>query len=48
VVGFRTAYVFDISQTDGKDLPEFTARVSGNVGEHRERLIDFVSARASS
>jgi len=42
VVGFRSAYVFDISQTDGQDLPELSGRVTGDVGEYRERLIDFV------
>jgi len=42
VVGFRSAYVFDISQTDGQDLPGLSSRVTGDVGEYRERLIDFV------
>ena len=41
LVGFRTAYVFDISQTEGAELPEFTGRTKGEVGEFRERLIDF-------
>ena len=41
LVGFRTAYVFDISQTEGAALPEFTGRTKGEVGEFRERLIDF-------
>jgi hypothetical protein len=42
VVGFRSAYVFDVSQTDGAELPEFSERVRGEVGEYRERLIDLV------
>jgi hypothetical protein len=42
LVGFRAAYVFDVSQTEGAELPELTERVTGNVGEYRERLIDFV------
>jgi antirestriction protein ArdC len=42
LVGFRSAYVFDVSQTDGAELPELSERVKGNVGEYRERLIDFV------
>jgi hypothetical protein len=42
VVGFRSAYVFDVSQTEGKELPEFSAHVTGNAGEYRERLVDFV------
>ena len=41
LVGFRTACVFDISQTEGAELPEFTGRTTGEVGEFRERLIDF-------
>ena len=45
MVGFRAAYVFDVSQTEGKELPEFTERVSGDVGEYRDRLIDFVIAQ---
>ena len=31
VLTFKTAYVFDISQTDGKPLPDF-ARVNGGHG----------------
>jgi len=45
LVGFRSAYVFDVSQTDGKGLPELCERVTGNVGEYRERLVDFVIAQ---
>jgi antirestriction protein ArdC len=45
LVGFRSAYVFDVSQTEGKDLPELSERVTGNVGEYRERLLDFISAQ---
>jgi len=43
-VVFKTAYVFDISQTDGKPLPEF-ARVSGDPGVYTERLRQYVSSR---
>jgi antirestriction protein ArdC len=32
LVGFRAAYVFDVSQTEGNPLPEFSERVSGNAG----------------
>jgi antirestriction protein ArdC len=42
LVGFRAAYVFDVSQTEGNPLPEFSERVSGNAGEYRDRLVDFV------
>jgi hypothetical protein len=45
LVGFRTAYVFDVSQTEGKELPEFYERVSGSAGEYRDRLVDFVLAQ---
>src|SRR3984885_9567049 len=42
LVGFRAAYVFDVSQTEGNPLPEFSERVSGSAGEYRDRLVDFV------
>ena len=45
LVGFRSAYVFDVSQTDGKELPELSSKVSGDVGERRERLVDFIIAQ---
>src|SRR5260370_10117359 len=45
LVGFRNAYVFDVSQTEGEELPELTGKVTGSVGEYRERLIDFVIAQ---
>ena len=41
VLGFRRVFVFDVTQTEGADLPE-PARVSGEVGCHRDRLIAFV------
>jgi hypothetical protein len=42
LVGFCAAYVFDVSQTEGGPLPDFSERVKGEVGEYRERLIDFI------
>jgi hypothetical protein len=45
LVGFRSAYVFDVSQTDGEELPELSTKVSGDVGERRERLVEFVIAQ---
>ena len=39
--GFRAVYVFDISQTEGKDLPALT-EVKGDVSGYRERLVKFV------
>ena len=35
--GFRLAYVFDISQTEGEELPEFSS-VRGDPREFRDRL----------
>lgn len=45
LVGFRAVYVFDVSQTEGAELPAFTERTKGEVGEYRERLIDFIIAQ---
>ena len=45
LVGFRAVYVFDVSQTEGAPLPESTERTKGEVGEYRERLIDFTIAQ---
>lgn len=44
IVAFRNAHVFDISQTEGKALPEF-ARVAGNPGRHLSGLKRFVRQR---
>jgi hypothetical protein len=43
--GFRAVYVFDISQTEGKDLPALT-EVQGDVSAYRERLVKFVEAQS--
>ncbi len=43
-LAFKTAYVFDISQTDGKPLPVF-ARTQGDPGAYTEKLERFISAR---
>ena len=40
--GFRAAYVFDVSQTDGQPLPELGS-VNGDPREYRERLATFVA-----
>jgi hypothetical protein len=45
LVGFRAVYVFDVSQTEGAELPQFTERTTGDVGAYRERLIDFTIAQ---
>ncbi|MGH9434958.1 MAG: ArdC-like ssDNA-binding domain-containing protein [Terriglobia bacterium] len=44
LVGFRNAYVFDVSQTEGAELPEH-AGVKGDVGENRDRLIEFINSQ---
>jgi len=41
LVGFRSAYVFDVSQTEGAELPELRG-ITGDVGENRDRLIAFI------
>jgi len=41
-VGFRAAYVFDIHQTDGQELPAIGS-VNGDPREYRERLSKFVT-----
>jgi len=42
--GFRAVYVFDISQTKGKELPTLT-EVQGDVSGYRERLFGFVQSQ---
>ena len=44
VVGFRNAYVFDVSQTEGVELPTMH-EVSGDPGENLDRLAAFVRSR---
>ena len=44
LVGFRAVYVFDISQTEGKELPALTD-VQGDVSGYRERLFAFVQSQ---
>lgn len=42
--GFRSTYVFDVSQTDGADLPDMH-QVSGDPGENSGRLAAFIRSR---
>jgi len=44
LLGFRAVYVFDVLQTEGKDLPAL-AEVQGDVSGYRERLFKFVEAQ---
>ena len=43
-LAFKTAYVFDVSQTDGKPLPNF-ACVNGDPGVYIERLREYVTSK---
>jgi hypothetical protein len=45
LIGFRAVYVFDVAQTEGADLPEFEHDITGEVGEHRDRLIAFLDSQ---
>lgn len=44
LAGFRTAYVFDVSQTEGKALPEFS-QTTGNPKDYTQRLQTIVAKR---
>ncbi len=44
LVGFRNAYVFDVAQTKGAELPAMR-EMRGTVGEHRDRLVSFIEAQ---
>jgi antirestriction protein ArdC len=41
--GFRSAHVWDLSQTDGSDLPEF-ATVTGDPGCYMDRVTSLIAA----
>jgi hypothetical protein len=47
LIGFRAVYVFDIAQTEGKDLPGFS-EVKGEVGPYAERLCGFLDGKGIS
>jgi antirestriction protein ArdC len=47
LIGFHTAYVFDVSQTDGKDLPEF-AKTTGDPREFAKKLKGIVERQGIS
>ncbi len=44
LLGFRAVYVFDVAQTEGKELPEPTT-VKGDVGDKLEKLVIFTKDR---
>ena len=45
LIGFRGVYVFDVSQTEGKELPTLT-EVKGDASGYLERLRAFVEGNA--
>jgi antirestriction protein ArdC len=47
VAGFRAAYVFDVSQTEGQELPHIGI-VQGDPRGYRERLQSFADAQGIS
>ena len=47
LLGFRTAYVFDVAQTEGEDLPQFS-KVKGDPEANTEALKAFVASRSIS
>ena len=47
VAGFRAAYVFDVTQTDGQELPQIES-VHGDPSEYRERLRVFANLQGIS
>ena len=47
LAGFRMAYVYDISQTDGRALPQF-ARTTGDPKEYGDKLKDFAAKHGIS
>ncbi len=44
LVGFRNVYVFDVSQTDGAELPAMR-QITGDVGDNRDSLVSFIKAQ---
>ncbi len=43
LLGFRRVYVWDESQTEGAPLPKME-KVTGDAGEYRDRLIQYINA----
>src|SRR5262249_49903997 len=42
LAGFRTAYVFDVAQTEGRPLPEFS-KTTGDTKEYSEKMKALVA-----
>jgi hypothetical protein len=47
LTGFRTAFVFDVEQTEGKPLPEF-AKTTGDPKDHLDKLKALVAKQGIS
>jgi hypothetical protein len=47
LTGFRAAFVFDVEQTEGKSLPEFS-KTTGNPREFADKLKEFVAKQGIS
>jgi hypothetical protein len=45
LMGFRAVSVFDVSQTEGAELPELELGVTGDVGRHRQSLMEFLARK---
>ena len=45
LVGFRNAYVFDVLQTEGAELPTMH-EVHGDVGENHDRLVSYIERQS--
>jgi antirestriction protein ArdC len=45
LIGFRNAYVFDVSQTEGAELPAMH-EVRGDVGDNRDRLVSYIERQS--
>ncbi len=43
--GFKVVHIFDISQTEGQDVPQFDMTVEGDPGESLSRLEEIVQAK---
>jgi len=43
--GFKAVHVFDVSQTEGQELPEFDMSVGGDPGDRVERLDGIIRAK---
>ena len=44
LIGFHNAYVFDVEQTEGAELPALR-EITGTVGENCDRLISFIEGQ---